>query len=111
MLVPCVLAIGLCGCARIVPIRENNFETASRFLDDTPPCITSTELLAPAPRSHPGCPPAPPTPGHATGMMPLVPGRIVVPPSTTGPIPSTSPMLTPPRGSTATPGGGFYPMR
>jgi hypothetical protein len=45
------------------------------------------------------------------GFLPLVPGTIVVPPETTGPIPSTSPMLTPPQGSMAMPGGGFYPMR
>lgn len=45
------------------------------------------------------------------GFLPLVPGRIVVPPESNGPIPSTSPMLTPARGSMAMPGGGFYPMR
>ena len=95
----------------MAPVRENNFETASRFLGNTPPCVPSSDLLTPAPAARPGCPPSPATTTRASAMMPLVPGRIVVPPSTTGPIPSTSPMLTPPRGSTATPGGGFYPMR
>ncbi len=95
----------------MAPVRENNYSAASAFLSDTPPWVPSSDLLTPAPPIRPGCPPGPHVTTSANGMMPLVPGRIVVPPNTTGPIPSTSPMLTPPRGSSATPGGGFYPMR
>jgi len=95
----------------MAPVRENNFPAASAFLGNTPPCVPSSDLLTPTTRIRPGCPPGPAMTIRANGLMPLLPGRIVVPPSTTGPIPSTSPMLTPPRGSTVMPGGGFYPMR
>ena len=118
------LIVGVSGCAQLIPVRENSFEAGSTMSDlenqDEPVATVSvperylSDLWIPSSFSEAA--------SHSVqgsssvsrtmqeGFLPLVPGRIVAP-ETNGPIPSTSPMLMPAHGSTAMPGGGFYPMR
>jgi hypothetical protein len=107
------LVVSVSGCAQMTPVRENYYESAAA-ISVPASCIPSSDLPIPSSFGKSACYPSQggsavsrPTQG---GFLPLVPGRIVVRPETTGPIPSTSPMLTPPQGSMVMPGGGFYPM-
>jgi hypothetical protein len=118
------LIVSVSGCARLIPVRENSFEAASpmsvpenhdepfstisvteRYFSDL--WIPSSAGEAASHLQQGGSAVSRTTQG---GFLPLVPGRIVAP-ETNGPIPSTSPMLTPAQGSMAMPGGGFYPAR
>jgi hypothetical protein len=123
-LVVCFLTVGVSGCAPLIPVRENYFETGSamsvRENQDEPVATVSvperylSDLWIPSSfseaASHAVQGNSPVSRTTQGGFLPLIPGRIVGP-ETNGPIPSTSPMLTPAQGSMAMPGGGFYPMR
>jgi hypothetical protein len=124
LLVVCFLIVSASSCARLIPVRENYFDAAStmsvpdnqgepdstisvpeRYLSDLWIPSSFGEAASHVQQGSPAV--SRTTQG---GFLPLVPGRIVGP-ETNGPIPSTSPLLTPAQGSMAMPGGGFYPMR
>jgi hypothetical protein len=124
-LVVCFLIVSVSGCARLIPVRENYFETGSAMSvpenhDEPVSTISVPENYAPdlsIPSSFRDTASYPFQGGSAVsrttqgGFLPLVPGGSLVRLGSTGSIQSTSPMLTPAQGSMAMPGGGFYPMR